>query len=1053
MEIFIEFKYFGDCMEPYAPTKVEEEVLNFWLKKRIYEKQKAKGKKGPKFYWLCGPPYTSGKFHVGHFWNYASLKDPLFRYKRMKGFDVWDRGGWDMHGLPTSRKVMAKLGLKTKDDIEAYGVDKFVKECEKFSKETMEKMTEDYVRWGVWFDHKNAYQPIKSEFMEGVWWGIKKAWENGFLYEGEKVMAWCPESETVAAKHELEYKEVTDDSVYLKFKVKSEKDTYLIIWTTTPWTIPHNLAVMANPNITYVYAKADGETWIVAKDLLNEISKVSKIELKPIKEVKGKELEGLEYEPLLEKEVPVLKELKKKYKWAFKVLLSEEYVDTESGTGLVHCAPGCGPEDQEVGKKYGLPAFNEVDSKGYFSDKMGEFKGLRARFDDKKFIEHFKKIGALVARVKYKHEYPFHERSKAPVIFRTTKQWFFAVEKIKDKLREWNKQVNWIPKWAGEKTFDNWLANLKDIGITRQRYWGTPIPIWKCDSCGHFIVVGSLDELKKLSGKKPKNMHKPWIDEITFKCEKCKGTMKRIPDIADVWLDAGCTSWISLYFPQRRDLFEKYWPADFILEAKEQIRGWFNLLFDTAGVTRLGLPFKNCYMTGWVNDAAGRKMSKSLGNIIDPYEVVDKYGTDTVRYYMMGSAQPGVDMNYNFKDIKVKFRNLTILWNICNFLIDFVKTNRLKIPKNPGLGLEEKYILSRTNNTLKKVSEYYDSYKLNDVPGEIEKLFLDISRFYIKSVRDKSVIGSKQEKEVIAFTLFESLLTTLKMFGTVAPFISEKMYQNLKSIFKLKEESIQLFDWPSVNEEMINEEIEESIEIANDVITAILSIRDKKGIGVRWPLSKVLIYTKDKAYAIELAKEIILKQCNVKEIEIIDRKPEWVKLQIKVHHNKLAKKFKEKVPKIVGTLIQMSPEAVKSKLDNDGKVVIEVDEEKYEVTPEEIYIEEELPQKWGGSNFDYGNLYLDLKQTKELLAEGFAREIIRRIQDLRKELKLQKTDKAKAVVALDKELKEMIEQYVDEIEQRTGTVIMLKIGKETSEKANIKVSVKGNEIAIGLNPA
>jgi len=1039
-------------MGQFNPVTFEREILKFWNKKKIYEKQKAKGKKGPKFYWLCGPPYTSGKFHVGHFWNYASLKDPLFRYKRMQGFDVWDRSGWDMHGLPTSRKVMHKFGLKTKEDIEKFGVDKFVKECEKFSIETMNKMTEDYVKWGVWFDHKNAYQPIKEDFMEGVWWGIKKAWENGFLYEGKKVMAWCPESETVAAKHELEYKEITDDSIYLKFKVKKEDNTFLIIWTTTPWTVPFNLAVMVNPNITYVYAKANDEVWIVAKDLVNDISKVSKIILKPIKEIKGKELEGLEYVPLLKREVPILKDLQKKHKWAFKVLLSEEYVDTENGTGLVHCAPGCGPEDQEVGKKYGLPSFNEVDSKGYFPEKMGEFKGLRAKFDDKKFIEYFKKIGALIAKVKYKHEYPFHERSKSPVIFRTTKQWFFGIEKIKDKLRNWNSKVNWIPKWAGEKTFDNWLANLKDIGITRQRYWGTPIPIWKCDNCGHFTVIGSLKELKKLSGKKPKNMHKPWIDEITFKCKKCgKGTMKRIPDIADVWLDAGCTSWISLYFPQREDLIKKYWPADFILEAKEQIRGWFNLLFDTAGVTDIGIPFKNCYMTGWVNDSYGRKMSKSLGNVIDPYEVVDKYGVDAVRYYMMGSAQPGVDMNYNYDDIKVKFRKLSILWNTCNFLIDFIKTNNIHLPKNAKLGLEEKYILSKTNSTLKKVTKYYDTYRLNEIPWEIENLFLEISRFYIKSIREKSVIGSKEEKEAIAFTLFKSLLTTLKMFGTIAPFISEKLYQNMKSVFKLKEESIQLFDWPKPEEEMIDKNIEESVEIANDIITNILSIRDKKGIGVRWPLSKALIYTKHKSNEIKNVSDIILRQCNLKKIEIIDEKPDWIKLQIKVHHGKLAKKFKEKVPKIVGKLIQMSPEAIKLKLNKERKVSIEVDGEKYEITPEEVYIEEELPQNWGGSNFEYGRVYLNLEQNDNLLAEGFAREIARRIQDLRKELKLQKTDKANASVVVDNELKEKIEKYISDIEKRTGTKISLKTGKETTEKVNTKIKIKNREIAIGLS--
>ncbi|MEM4248571.1 MAG: class I tRNA ligase family protein, partial [Candidatus Nanoarchaeia archaeon] len=376
-------------MDKYEPLKFEPEILRFWKDKDIYRKQKEMGKGGQKFYWICGPPYTSGKFHIGHFWNYAALKDPLFRYKRMQGFDVWDRGGWDMHGLPTARKVMAKLGIKSKNEIEKMGVDKFVSECEKFSSETMKEMTKDYYRWAVWYDHENAYQPITKEFMEGVWWAVKKAHENGFLYEGDRVMAWCPELETVAAKHELEYQEVTDDSVFLKFKLAGKKNEYLLVWTTTPWTIPFNLGVMANPDIDYVKVEAEGEKWILAKERVDAVSKITNKTLVIAEEFKGAKMEGMEYEPLFAEEVPMLKKFKSEYKWAFKVVLSKEYVNTQDGTGLVHMAPGCGPEDQEVGAKYGLPAFNEIDTRGYFPESMGKFKGLRARTDDRRFFDYF----------------------------------------------------------------------------------------------------------------------------------------------------------------------------------------------------------------------------------------------------------------------------------------------------------------------------------------------------------------------------------------------------------------------------------------------------------------------------------------------------------------------------------------------------------------------------------------------------------------------------------------------------------------------------------------
>lgn len=1037
-------------MDEYNPIEIEKNVLKFWNKKKIYEKQKDMCKKGPKFYWLCGPPYTSGKFHVGHFWNYASLKDPLLRYKRMAGFNVLDRGGWDMHGLPTSWRVMAKLGLKTKEDIEEFGVDKFVKECEKFSIEMMEKMTEDYKKWGVWYDHKNAYQPIKNEFMEGVWWCVKKADENGFLYKGKKVMAWCPESETAAAKHELEYREVSENSIYLKFKVKNEKKTYILVWTTTPWTIPHNLAVMVNPNIKYVYAKAKDETWILAEDLMEEISKVTHIKLKVLKKVDGKKLEGLKYEPFLEEEIPKLKVLGKRHNWAFNVILSDKYVDTKAGTGLVHCAPGCGPEDQEVGNEYKLPAFNEVDKKGYFKNSMGSFKGLRARFDDDKFTEHFKKKDGVIAVKKYVHDYPFHERSKSDVIFRTTKQWFFAVEKIKDKLRKWNKDVNWIPEWAGSRTFDNWLENLRDINITRQRYWGTPIPIWECSSCKDYIVVGSLNELKKLSGKKPRNMHKPWIDEIKFKCKKCeKGTMERIPDIGDVWLDAGCVSWISLNHPKNKLEMEKYWPADFILEGKEQIRGWFNLLFNTAGVTKLGKPFKNCYMTGWINDSKGRKMSKSVGNIIDPYEVVGKYGSDTVKYYMMGAAQPGVDMNYNEEEAKIRFKNLKIFWNTYNYFIDFVKTNKIKIPKKAELKLEEKYILSKTNSTLKNVTKLFDEYRLNEIPKEIEELFLDISRFYIKAVREKSVTGSKEEKESIAYTLHNCLLKTLKMFCTIVPYTSEEIYQKLKKEFKLKKTSIHLFNWPKINGEFIDKKLENSVNKSNEIISAVLSIRDKKRVGLRWPLEKILILTKNNE-SVEKVIDLIKKQSNVKKIEFIEKNPDWVKNQLKVHYDKLGKKFKEKVPKVVGTLIQMSPDAVKSKLKKEKKILIEVDDEKFEIESEDVYIEKELPKEWESVEYSEGIVFVYLEQNEELVAEGFVREIIRRIQGLRKKAKLEKTDKAEAEIKVDKDLELIIKDNNSEIEEWTNTKVLL-TNEEINQEIKDETKIREKTVEIGLN--
>jgi isoleucyl-tRNA synthetase len=1040
----------------YEPLAVETKVLKFWKDRKIYEKQKALGKKGKKFYFLQGPPYTSGTFHVGHALNHT-LKDMVLRYKRMNGFDVWDRGGWDMHGMPTSRKVQERFKLFNKEDIERFGVGKFVQECEKFSKEMMTAMTKDLIRWGVWLDHENAYQPITREFMEGVWWCIKEAHKNDLLYEGDRVMAWDTESETVAAKHELEYKEVTDESIYLKLKVAGRPNTFLLVWTTTPWTIPFNLAVMANPEVEYVEVSADGETWIIAKDLIESISGLTKKELKVQKEMKGKALEGLEYEPLLADELPVLKGLKKKYKWAFKVILSEEYVDTATGTGLVHCSPGSGPEDQEVGAKYGILPFNETDTRGVFSKEMGVFAGWKAREDDHKFTEYFERKGALVAKVKFMHEYPHHQRTHKPVIFRTTKQWFFAVEKVKKQMLKWNDEVNWIPKWAGGRTFADWLNNLKDIGVTRQLYWGTPLPIWRCGTCSEVMIFGSVDELKKYAKRVPANIHKPWIDEVTFQCPKCKaGLMSRIPDTGDVWVDAGCASWISLYFPHRKDLFKKYWPADFIAEAKDQIRGWFNLLFDTAAVSLNEIPFLNCYMHGWITDIEGEKMSKSKGNVVSPYDVAGKWGSDAMRYYLAGAVQPGMDMSFSYNDTEARFKNLGILWNTANFLLEFVNSAKIRtLVGKSRFDLEERYVLSRTHSTIKLVTQMYEGYRLNEIPDAIEKLYLDLSRVYIKAIRDKSNFGNDEEKLAIASTLFESLLAILKLFAPLSPFMAEELYQKLKQQFRLKEESIHLFSWPKHDAKKIDTDLERSFALASEAITSILAARDRGKISVRWPLQKAYVYSEDKGYldAARDLKEMILLQCNIKELEVSRTKPGFVKAMTKINYDVIAKKAKEKLPKLVSKFVEISPEAIRARLSKGETFQVVVEDETFELTKDDVYFEEELPKHIMAAEFTKGTAYLDLTQTQSLIYEGFAREISRKIQSMRKDAKMVKTQRAVVTIATDdKDLMEAVEKHMQDISSRTNSSLRIMRGHSTREKINDRFDLKEKKMAIGLTP-
>lgn len=914
--------------------KVEEDILKFWEKKKIYEKVKKKNAKGKPFYFLQGPPYTSGKLHIGQAWN-SSLKDMALRYKRMQGFDVWDRGGYDMHGLPTENAVQKKLKLKTKEDILKYGMGKFVKECFKFSIEHAGYMSEDLWKMGVWLDHKNAYFPIKREYVDGEWAFFKKAQEQGRLYKGFKVMHWDAQSETSLAKHELEYKNVKDTSVFLKFKKKGTKNEYFIIWTTTPWTIPYNLAIMANPEIDYVKIKVDDEVWIMAKALASAfLSGLLEKKFKITEEFKGEKLEGQEYEHFLSKDMPgVYEKLKKKWKNVHTIILSKEYVDTTSGSGLVHCAPGCGPEDQEVGEKYGIGAFNTLTERGIFED-AGKFNGWTAKEDDKKFIEEFKAHGNLIATSVVEHEYPHSWRSHKPVVFRATEQWFVKISDIIPKLVKFNDKVEWVPKFAGE-SYKRWTENLRDINVTRQRYWGCPVPIWvNTKDPKDFFVLGSVAELEKLSGKKNIEPHKPWVDEVTVK--KDGKEYKRVPDVADVWIDSGTASWNSLYNDPK--LMKKYFPADLILEATEQTRLWFSVLQIYSSIYTGKSAYKNVYVTGMIYDIKGTKMSKSLGNIISPYEVIDKHSADVMRNYLC-SVTAGETMSFNWEDIKVKQRNLMMLANVSNYILDLEKQK----PKKGKLGIEEKWILSKHNSALKKVTELFEAYRLDETITEIENLFITLSRDYIKYVRDKASTNS-----AVLETLKEVYLGILKMFAPTAPFLTDHLWRALKQ----KEESIHLSSWPKFNPKRIDKKLEEQFGVAMKMIELGLAQRDREKIGLRWPLAKALL-----ALPETLPKEIqevIARQLNVKQIKI-----------------------------------------AKSK---DFSVV------------------------------------LDTKLTPELEAEGFAREIARKVQAARKKEGLEKQDVIALKVRTSEKLSSMLQSQLDFLKERTNSSsIELSVGLSGSE--------------------
>ncbi len=1042
--------------EKYDFKAIEPEVLEFWNNHNIYKKAKEKNTGRKKYYFLDGPPYTSGKVHLGTAWN-KSLKDMFLRYKRMSGFDVWDRAGYDMHGLPTEHATEKKLGIKSKEEILKLGVENFVSACKKLCVDNMLVMNEDFKRLGVWMDFENAYQSISKNFIESEWWLIKTAHEKGRLYEGLRTMTWCAKCETAAAKHELEYQTVEEDSIFMKFKVKGKENEYLIIWTTTPWTIPFNLAVMVNPEIEYVKAKVENEIWYLAKGLAAVVVQaVANKRMEVIEEFTGDKMEGLRYEhPLYNELKHLYKEIELKSPKAFTVLLSTEYVDLSGGSGLVHTAPGCGPEDYEVGHRNGIPPFNTLNESGVFPENMGPFAGLAAKKDDLKFIDYFRKNGSLIETTKVEHEYAHCQRCHQPVVFRTTKQWFFKIEDLRDRMVEENKKINWMPESAFN-AFDSWLKNLRDNSITKQRFWGTPLPVWKCSSCGKYDVIGSEDELFKLSGKRPEDLHKPWIDRITYPCQ-CGKTKERIPDIIDVWVDAGTTSWNCLNYPQEKALFKELFPAEFILEGKDQIRGWFNLLM-VASMLAFDKPsFKSVYMHGFVQDSQGRKMSKSLGNYILPEEVINEYGADTFRYYSIGGANPAVDLNYNFDDVKLKHKNMFVYWNLNNFLIEMAGN----VGKNPasikledamkGFSIEEKYMLSRLNSAIEEVTVMFDELRLNEVPLKIEALLLGLSRTYIQLIREKAAVGTQQEKEAVLYTCYSAMIAALKMLAVVAPFISDKMYLTLKKEFGLKEESIHLMDWPKADKNMIDRQVEENVEVMGSVVQAVLAAREKAQLGVRWPLKEAVIVSKNESVrkAAEAMKELIMSQTNVKDLKVQEAL-KGVKANVKADFKTLGPAFGKDTPKIIAKLATESGEKVLKAIEEKGKFEVKIDGKNAELSRSNLIITREVPQPYLEAEFKGGLAYINPERNDELEAEGYAREVMRRVQSLRKDAGLQKPDRIALFVKASEEMAEMLKKWEAPIAEKCGAE-KIKISSQNPAKKHStqsKEKIKGAEFEI-----
>jgi len=841
----------------------EKKILEFWKKKKIYEKAKLLRKNGKKFYFLDGPPYATGYIHIGTAMN-KIMKDFFIRFFRMSGFNVRDQPGYDTHGLPIENKVERNLNFKSKGDIEKFGIENFNIECKKFATQFIDVMNDQFNNLGVWMDWKHPYLTLTNEYIEGAWFTFKKGFEKGLLYKDNYSVHVCPRCETAVAYNEIEYTQLTDPSIYVKFPVKDKKDEFLVIWTTTPWTIPSNTGIMAKPDADYARVRVGNEVLIMAKRLLETVMGKLKItDYEVIETLKGKDLEGMRYEHPLKDMFPFMKQLKN----AHRVVLSDQFVTLEDGTGLVHTAPGHGQEDYKVGKETGLPVVSPLKLNGRFDESSGKYAGIFAKDADPMIIQELKTRNALLYEEKVTHDYPLCWRCESPLLMMAIPQWFFKVTRIRQKLIEENKKINWVPDWAGQR-FHNWLESLGDWPISRQRYWGIPLPIWICEKCSEIAVVGSAKELPK----KLKDLHRPYIDDVVLKCKKCKGAMRRVEDVLDVWFDSGVSSWAPLGYPSDEKLFKKLWPVDFILEGPDQIRGWWNSSVITSVISFDRRPFENILFHGFVLDAHGNKMAKSKGNIVNPEDVIKKYGRDVLRFYFLNGA-PWDDYFFKWEDMDEISKSFVIVRNTFNF----VKTYTTKAGKPKGLKAEDKWILSKLNTLVENCTQYNKSFNVHKSSKEILDFILnDFSRWYIKIIRDRVwPTYEGKDKSSAFYTLFTVTKTLAMLLAPTCPFLAEEIFQNIIKQLNKDVESVHLVDWPKTEKKFINKKLEDDMEVVKKVVEASQAARQKVDLKLKWPVRTVLIVSKEKnvSAAVKDLNEVLLNMCNCKKIKVVKDAP------------------------------------------------------------------------------------------------------------------------------------------------------------------------------------
>ena len=1001
----------GMIPKEYSCSKIEEEVFGYWEKKDIPSKVRNRGG-AKKFYFLDGPPYVTNPIHVGTAWN-KTLKDVYIRYFRMNGYNVRDQPGFDMHGLPIEVMVEKKIGVKSKKDIEVIGIEKFIDACKDFAQENLKVATKQFKNLGVWMDWDAPYRTLDNYYIESVWWLIKMAEEKELLGKGRKVVHWCPRCETVLAGYEAtdEYREVEEDSIYVKFVVQGRKNEYIMIWTTTPWTLPANVGVMVNPRFTYARVRAGDEVYIMAEERVEPVFKDLDIQHEVIETFPGSELEGLKYDPPLLEEVPMQGDLEPSHF----VVLSEQFVTLEEGTGCVHMAPGHGEEDHCVGEAYGLPDFSPVDERGCFTDEGGKYAGDYVRDANRAIMDDLRGKGLLFKVEKTKHRYPHCWRCKTPLILRVASQWFIKVTELKELLLQENEKVTWVPEWAGKARFGNWIRNAKDWVISRQRYWWVPLPIWVCDSCGKYRVIGSVSELKASAVEEIKELelHRPWVDRVSVKCD-CGATMHRIPDVADVWMDSGAASFASLHYPADKKAFEYWWPADLVLEGHDQTRGWFYTLM-VEGATVFGTaPYKRVLMHGFTIDQDGRAMHKSLGNVVFPEEVIEKYGRDTLRWYELGCTT-WEDLRFSWMAVEETSRFLNIMWSTYYFASLYMGLDKFSAERHPleslegSLRPEDRWILSKFERLVQRVTEANDALRIFESIRYMEQFMKEeLSRWYVRLIRKRTWSEVEDPDKLAVYSvLHHVLLGYLRMAAPVVPFLSEKVYQDMFAGTSGTPESVHMLDWPKVQHRWLNDTLEKDMEIAREVIEVSYAARQSSRVKIRQPLLRLGVVSSDDnvGQALQRMREVVLEQANVKELQIITAEEEGRIREMTLVPNRavLGPRFRKRSGEVAELISGLEAKPTLDALNRGEAVVVELGGEKIKLEKEFFSTQEKLPENLKGMESRFGRVYIDVTRNKDLISEGLMRDIVRRVQEMRKKADLKVEAYIKVVISTPSE--------------------------------------------------